>query len=180
MIQALATSYAGHTFRSRLEARWAFYLSALGVAWEYEREAFDLDGLTYFPDFWLPSHRVWLETKGEIISDQIGLATLEKCKRLAALSSHPVILAFNDPLDQRCAVFGVRGGFYNESHFTVCLVCGELGVNVRTPDGTRFLCPGGKAHAPISTQAIQLAQRRSFNAATAARQQRFGFSRKVR
>jgi hypothetical protein len=54
-IQALETDYAGHKFRSRLEARWAMFFDAIGVKWEYEPEGYKLsDGECYLPDFWLP------------------------------------------------------------------------------------------------------------------------------
>lgn len=64
-IQAIETRYAGCRFRSRLEARWAVFFDTLGIPWEYEPEGFDLDGLWYLPDFWLPQHRAWLEVKGQ-------------------------------------------------------------------------------------------------------------------
>lgn len=54
-IKALETSYAGHKFRSRLEARWAMFFDALGIKWEYEPEGYKLsNGECYLPDFWLP------------------------------------------------------------------------------------------------------------------------------
>lgn len=43
----IATEYAGTTFRSRLEARWARFFDLIGWQWEYE--PFDADG--YVPDF---------------------------------------------------------------------------------------------------------------------------------
>lgn len=46
--------YAGVLFRSRLEARVAVFLDAIGARWEYEYEGFDLNGTRYLPDFWLP------------------------------------------------------------------------------------------------------------------------------
>lgn len=52
---ALPTSYAGVTFRSRLEARWAIVFDRLGIRWEYEHEGFEgAYGECYLPDFWLP------------------------------------------------------------------------------------------------------------------------------
>lgn len=45
--KGIPTEYAGTTFRSRLEARWARFFDALGWHWEYE--PFDADG--YIPDF---------------------------------------------------------------------------------------------------------------------------------
>jgi hypothetical protein len=54
-IKAIETRYAGCRFRSRLEARWAVFFDALGFAWEYEPEGYELGELgRYLPDF-----RVW-------------------------------------------------------------------------------------------------------------------------
>ena len=55
-IKAIRTEYKGHLFRSRLEARWAVFFDALGIAWEWEPEGYELrDGTRYLPDFWLPT-----------------------------------------------------------------------------------------------------------------------------
>jgi hypothetical protein len=61
-MKAIETQYAGCRFRSRLEARWAVFFDHLGVKWEYEPEGFDLDGVWYLPDFYLPDHG-WVEVK---------------------------------------------------------------------------------------------------------------------
>jgi hypothetical protein len=37
-LKAIETRYADHLFRSRTEARWAVALTAMGVAWQYEKE----------------------------------------------------------------------------------------------------------------------------------------------
>jgi len=64
--RAIETRYNGYRFRSRLEARWAVFFDAMGLAFEYEKEGFVLDnGLCYLPDFWLPSIDSWIEVKGD-------------------------------------------------------------------------------------------------------------------
>jgi len=35
-ITAIPTEYAGCTFRSRLEARWAVFFDAMRIEWQYE------------------------------------------------------------------------------------------------------------------------------------------------
>ena len=70
MLTAIETLYAGCRFRSRLEARWAVFFDALGIAWEYEPEGYEItDGHTspirYLPDFYLPDPEVWVEVKGQ-------------------------------------------------------------------------------------------------------------------
>ena len=61
----IQTEYKGCLFRSRLEARWAVFLDALGVEWKYEFEGYEVDGHRYLPDFWLPASHTWVEVKGD-------------------------------------------------------------------------------------------------------------------
>ena len=83
-IKPIETAYAGHRFRSRLEARWAVFFDALGFSWEYEPEGFTLhDGTRYLPDFYLPRTGTWVEVKG-----RMAAADLDKC--IAALDWHPL------------------------------------------------------------------------------------------
>lgn len=87
-VKAIETRYKGYRFRSRLEARWAVYFDAIGVAWEYEKEGFDLDGLAYLPDFWLPQVSMWAEVKPEKFDE----LEREKAQRLADASRFPVLM----------------------------------------------------------------------------------------
>jgi hypothetical protein len=62
---AIETQYAGHLFRSRLEARWAVFFDSLGIEWKYEQEGYEVEGYRYLPDFFLPRGNVWVEVKGD-------------------------------------------------------------------------------------------------------------------
>jgi hypothetical protein len=69
-VRAIETRYAGHRFRSRLEARWAVFFDALRIEWEYEPQGFvigDMGGeeRNYLPDFYLPQLGTWVEVKGD-------------------------------------------------------------------------------------------------------------------
>jgi len=54
-MKAIETHYDGYRFRSRLEARWAYFFNKAGVRYEYEPEGFVVDGKPYLPDFYLPN-----------------------------------------------------------------------------------------------------------------------------
>lgn len=77
-MKSLNTKYAGCLFRSRLEARWAVYFNAAGVAWEYEPQGFEVterlacstDTFPYLPDFWLPEQQLWVEVKGSLTASE--------------------------------------------------------------------------------------------------------------
>jgi hypothetical protein len=65
-IGAIETRYAGHHFRSRLEARWAVFFDHLKVKWQYESQGFQNEaGDRYLPDFYLPESETWVEVKGD-------------------------------------------------------------------------------------------------------------------
>lgn len=76
-IQAIETHYAGHRFRSRLEARWAVFFDSLGIKWEYEPQGYLVgpERTPYLPDFWLPDLNVWVEVKGH--KDDLNLNLLD-------------------------------------------------------------------------------------------------------
>lgn len=93
-IKAIQTTFAGYRFRSRLEARWAVFLNALGLPWEYEKEGYELASGLYLPDFWLPDWQCWLETKGV----KPTKVELQLCEELAHMTGHPVALAWGLPV----------------------------------------------------------------------------------
>lgn len=92
-VRALETHYAGYTFRSRTEARWAVFLSTLDVAWDYEPTGFEFNGERYLPDFWLPRQERWLEVKGVRPTPE----EREKCQWLADGTGQPVLVVWGEP-----------------------------------------------------------------------------------
>lgn len=92
-IRVLPTVYAGKRFRSRLEAKWAFFFDQLRITWEYEPDGFQLqDGTRYLPDFYLPkfSRGVYVEIKPE------GDPFL-KARKFALEAPRPIWLCDGDP-----------------------------------------------------------------------------------
>ena len=75
-IRAIETEYNGYRFRSRLEARWAFFFRAINLDYEYELEGFQMDDIRYLPDFYIPSIDRWLEIKGQPLS----IPEIKKCE----------------------------------------------------------------------------------------------------
>lgn len=69
-INPIPTRAYGCRFRSRLEARWAVFLTTAGFNWEYEPEGAQLDAGRYLCDFrvWSPQGpgAVWLEVKPKL------------------------------------------------------------------------------------------------------------------
>lgn len=50
-IQAIPTRWNGITYRSRTEAKWAWFFDAESIPVHYEPEGFIVDGVAYLPDY---------------------------------------------------------------------------------------------------------------------------------
>lgn len=73
----IETTYKGITMKSKLEAKFAYFLDALNIKFQYEPKTFILsNGVTYIPDFYLPDLKTWIETKGNILEHNKELSKL--------------------------------------------------------------------------------------------------------
>jgi len=98
-LHAIETVFHGYRFRSRLEARWAVVFDALGVAYRYESEGFDLGGVRYLPDFYLPALKWWVEIKPKRPTG----ADAQKCSRFGAALAHQRTTMVNQWIDDEGA-----------------------------------------------------------------------------
>ena len=87
--------YRGICFRSTFEVRFAKALDALGIAWLYEPQRFDLGACTYLPDFFLPESGVYWEIKGYFGPDSQMKARLFR----ALYPEWPLVIATHEVLD---------------------------------------------------------------------------------
>lgn len=82
LIEATATEYNGITFRSKTEAKWAVFLDALGIEFEYEKHTIPLSiSKQYLPDFFLPQLNAFLEVKPD--NEEIVIEECIKARCLA-------------------------------------------------------------------------------------------------
>lgn len=136
----IETTYNGHRFRSRLEARWAAFFDSLHARWQYEPEGYDFGyGLKYVPDFWLPEIDLFVEIKPQAF--QPDNDCLRKLALLSDATNARTTLMTGDPLDclpDICVtkyrqwddfgfdIFFGDGGD-NPYRWCVCPVCEKLG-----------------------------------------------------
>lgn len=104
-MKPIETRWKGWRFRSRTEARWAVFLEAAGIQFEYEPEGVVLPSGPYLPDFRLTGfpgsdfpkggehEDVWLEIKGGEPTE----LERQRCAELSAASGCPVLLAVGVP-----------------------------------------------------------------------------------
>lgn len=136
IIVPIETAYAGHLFRSRLEARWALFFETLGLRWRYEPEGFELPGGKYLPDFWIAGIG-WVEIKPEAPTPQERM----RIQELAVGTEVPgFILGGTIPRtdigyleggqveDLAVEAFFSTGGHDWDYWFCICPVCGKVGM----------------------------------------------------
>lgn len=88
---SIPTTYNGVLYRSKLEADWSRFFDRHRMKYAYESEGFDLGGLWYLPDFYLPEIKTFVEVKGAL--DDEDEAKLFALARAAAPKGIMVILA---------------------------------------------------------------------------------------
>ncbi len=97
-IKAIPTTFKGHRFRSRLEARWAVFFDQLSIKYEYELEGYSLpSGAAYLPDFYLPDLDVFVEIKPH---DKFPFAELEKIVEFALAGDRNLLLITGTPTNE--------------------------------------------------------------------------------
>ena len=107
--ESVPTEYAGHLFRSRLEARWCVFFDTAGIAWEYEAPGFAISRggrllTNYLPDFYLPEAGHYAECKGFLYPDAfartmlIARALAKRGADLVLLSDVPSVWASRWPV----------------------------------------------------------------------------------
>lgn len=93
-MKAIPTDWGGWLFRSRLEARWAIFFTALALPFVYEPEGYDLGAAGwYLPDFWLPLVSMWAEVKPQPFDE----TERHRCAELARQSGFPCLLLVGVP-----------------------------------------------------------------------------------
>jgi hypothetical protein len=91
--KAIPQVHKGTTYRSKTEARWAEFLTSIGVKYFYEAEGYQLGPMWYLPDFWLPFAEIYVEVKGE----RPNITEMQKATLLAKQSGNPVVLVVDNP-----------------------------------------------------------------------------------
>lgn len=163
MLKAIPTTYAGVTFRSRLEARWAVFYDTLGIRWFYEHEGYDLNGTWYLPDFWLPQQNCFVEIKptAPTVEEESKLSALAGVGRKAFLFYGECWYPWEGPDDSAIEyeAFMTEEGELAVAEdygyrWCICGTCGRLGIEYngrsdRLPckepympgEGARIGCP---------------------------------------
>lgn len=105
-LKALPSEYAGCVFRSRLEARVAYYFDLLGVRWEYEPEGFELPSGNYAPDF-LCDRSFYVEVKPDTSAFPLYE---ERLRQLCQLSKKDVYYMPGIPFEDLESLSAARRG----------------------------------------------------------------------
>lgn len=113
-------------------------MDGAGVVWTYESEGYDLDGVRYLPDFYLPKLDCWLEVKGA--KPAYGSTEYEKPRRLAEVSGKPVFMVSGEVgPEYEITTFGRQA--WGKHRWCVCIMrrCGLVGI-ARDGNGAALPC----------------------------------------
>lgn len=178
-IAAIETHYAGHRFRSRLEARYAVFFDNLQVKWEYEPEGYLINGVPYLPDFWLPKYSLFVEVKGSEPTD----AEVTLCEALCRESRRAVVISRGLPTENCCDLyaFGDSGACGNVL-WRAWDICGDgPGISLRGCKDTmesEILYAAPDVMIPVSLSLLIRPGTRMHQAALAAKRARFEYGEK--
>lgn len=140
-IKPIETYYNGFRFRSRLEARVAVFLDALGIKYYYELEGYRLqDGTMYLPDFYLPDQDFFLEVKGVMQNTDMN-----KITQLHSESGRGVLI-FDPDLNIKLMDSADRdwgGALIDDCYLYRCAKCRK--INFIRGDNS-YACPCCGAH----------------------------------
>jgi len=133
VIKAIETEYNGFRFRSKLEARWQVFFNSINVPSYYEYQGYDLDGIWYLPDFFIPKWKCFIEAKNPDVlhnpsRDKELKDCVFKCADLSRETKSLVILIFGgffgkDNFDEMIMFFTY--GKSNLHSVPLCAVAGE-------------------------------------------------------
>lgn len=181
-IRAIETEFDGYLFRSRLEARWAMFFKTLSIPYRYEPEGYEMDGVRYLPDFWMPTLDSWVEIKGESPTDQED----KKARLLADGTSKKVYVFWGDiglPSDEEMPESawcyfpdtGDGGGWDCSYYWCECHQCGALGIEFNGRSDRLKCKRAGCAYSGHGDKGYNYDSPRLIRAYRAARQARFEF-----
>jgi hypothetical protein len=118
----IETRYRGYRFRSRLEARWAVFLDALGIEWGYEVEGYHLpDGQMYLPDFWLPEVETFIEVKPAMRRLPYLEAMNEKAAQIGISSR--ILISYGLPGERGHEIYPFSRNHYIDEKQGECVEC---------------------------------------------------------
>ena len=192
-MKPIQTIFGGYRFRSRLEARWAVFLTALGFSWDYEFEGFHLDdGQKYLPDLRVRTPQgqtMWVEIKPSYVDTDPKFAQFQK----ELEGKDRSFLASGDPLEHlskvaicpRCGMSEpletewIRDVNVNRLKFTeYCFHCdcetpcgGDNPVQADGVCGVKYQPHKGDIY--VQRDELVVLERKLVAAATKARQARF-------
>lgn len=129
-MKVIETKYKGIIFRSRTEARWAVFMDEIGVRYDYEPEAYELEkGIVYLPDFWIPSIETYLEIKPDkpnsFEEKKAFLLARKRTKRVIVFVGNPVLPSNDIHSGYMYFPSGSADEYY---WWCECPMCGAFGI----------------------------------------------------
>lgn len=136
--------YRGETFRTLLEAQWAFFFDLTGLVYTYRPEVFIIDGTedaqfsrTYAPPFLLDRHQLWFTPfpaiDRSILSDLLHFVSF--VRHLSSMARQPQQDGIKGPSNTWCCLvaFGAAGSDHRCGPYSGMGTAADVGMSVIRP-----------------------------------------------
>lgn len=142
-MKSIDTFYNGNYYRSRLEARWAYFFDRLGVKYLYEPEGFKHGNERYLPDFYLPETYL-RNNEGKGVYIEIKHQNFKEANFSKHWFDENLVLFCGPPLVNIWGVWGNYGFqiypyWDNAMNFWICKDCKT--TKIEFSEGSYNRCP---------------------------------------
>ena len=171
----IKTVYNGYLFKSKLEAKWAVFFDRIGIGYQYEPEAFAVEGGWYTPDFYLPDvylrsneeSGVYIEVKPT--QWRYNNTTKEYVEKITKAMSGATLILFNGEPYDFCD-YGYRnddGGYQLQPYYDNCMIlvyCSHCNImKVEFAEGNYMYCEACNGPRCVDTLLSASIQARQFH-----------------
>lgn len=131
-VSHIPTWYRGIRYRSRTEARWAFFFDRVAIPHQHEEQPYGVDGSGFLPDFRLPDRGIDVEVKRDKFT--IDGMTQRLYQAYAEGTGRPLLVVIGWPDVASVDPEGWYGTLYrgsigpNPAVFAECHACRRVGV----------------------------------------------------
>lgn len=139
-MKPIKTEYGGTVFRSRMEAKWAEWLDSYEIKWFYEAQGFDINGVWYLPDFYLPEINTIIEVKGPMERIEKIYALYKQIQDENPGKRSPdettmILLAGPAPY-----LYNIDSEYFDGLHLNKCSKCGKNSIVTNLGDYSCRAC----------------------------------------
>lgn len=124
-MKPIKTEYNETVFRSKMEAKWAEWFDQNEIKWFYEAQGFDINGVWYLPDFYLPEINTIVEVKGPMERIEKIYALYEQIQNENPDPDETTMILLAGPVPY---LYNIHLSYGDGFHTNKCSKCGKVSI----------------------------------------------------